>query len=870
MKYSLIIALIIIISALYSNKIYSQAVGNVTGIQVSGNTLQLQCGTDVVVFRVCTENVIMVNLRPNGIESPDTLIVSNTTWTSVLSSIDTTGDPINIQTSNYKIKINRSPMRIHGYNSSGGLLFYEPAVAGITPAGISLTTTGGNFYGIHNHNSGGLTAQSGSVYSGSQGQAGAPFIWTTNGWGMLADMESGQINQSSNSITFTRNTNPQKVDIEFYFIFGSPKDIMNGMTDVTGKPPLFPKFSLGFLNSQWGMDQNKLLGYVSTYRSKGIPLDAYILDFDWMDWGADNYGEFRFGQNFPSASGGVIRDTLLKSGVKLFGIRKPRVHTFTVEGQYAISQHYFVDSTTDYFSHKTVGRMNFNIPGARHWFYENFLDQNSYSNGIVGYWNDEADEYGNNFNFMQMQRTMYEGQRKSNNIRVWSLNRNYFLGAQRYAYGHWSGDINTGFPSMQSQSVFMVSSILLGSAWWSMDVGGYNGTPNSENYYRWMQFGAFVPIFRVHGTLNQQREPWFYGTEAEQISVKYIKLRYKLLPYIYSAAWENHLSGVSIARPLLMEYPDDASVANMSDEWMFGNDILVKPVLSQSASSVSVYLPQGKWVDYWTGNIYNGISNLNYSVDHSTIPVFVKAGSVIPTAPVGNYSNDPSIQNLITLSCYPNGNGSGYVYEDDGETFNYENGSYAITSFSQYCSNNYTDLIINSRIGSFTPPVRDYLAEFNFMKSSPDSIILNNSLLNKTSITALLNSSVTAWAYDSANVKGYVRLHDNGRSATIRVYRNNLLAVKPVAPPTSFTLYQNYPNPFNPTTEIRFTIPERAVVSIKVYDITGREVSILLNQEKEAGTYYTSFNGSSLANGVYLCRLSAGKYTTLIKMILLK
>jgi len=812
----------------------------------------------------------MVNLRPKGIESPDTLVVGNTIWSQVQATIDTSSDPLTIQTSNYKIEISRNPMRIYGYNSSGTLLFNETTAIGINPTGISLTTSGGNYYGIHNHNSGGLTATSGSIYSGSQGSAGAPFIWTTKGWGMFADVESGNINVSTNSIVLLRSSDPLKVDIEFYFVFGSPRDIMNGMTDVTGKPPLFPKFSLGFLNSQWGMNQTKLLGYVSTYRSKGIPLDAYILDFDWMDWGADNYGEFRFGPNFPSASGGVLRDSLLKNGVKLFGIRKPRVHTLTIEGQYAISQHYFVDSLIDYFSNKMVGRMNFNIPGARQWFYNSFINMNSYTNGMIGYWNDEADEYGNNFNFLQMQRTMYEGQRQYNNKRVWSINRNYFLGAQRYAYGHWSGDINTGFSSMQSQPNYMLSSILLGSGWWSMDVGGFNGTPSSENYYRWMQFGAFVPIYRVHGTLNQEREPWIYGAEAESISVNYIKLRYKLLPYIYSAAWENHQTGISIARPLLMDYPDDASVANMSDEWMFGDNILVKPVLTSGATSVSVYLPLGIWVDYWNGNNYTGPATITYTVDHNTIPVFVKAGAVIPVAPVGNYSDDPITQNLLTFSCYPGGNGSGYNYEDDDETYNYENGSYATTLFSQTLNNKYIDLNINGRTGSFTPAVRDYLAEFNFMKSSPDSVYLNNSLLNRTSTSVLLNSSVTAWAYDSANVKGYVRFHDIGQSASIRVYRNNILSVQSITPPLVFALYQNYPNPFNPSTEIKFTIPERAFVTLKVYDITGREVSLLISQEQEAGSYHVFFNGLNHANGVYLCRITAGRYSSVIKMLLLK
>jgi alpha-glucosidase (family GH31 glycosyl hydrolase) len=993
-KYLQILSLVILLTVITSINISPQ-VGNVTSISISGNTLNLQCGTDLVVFQVCTDNVIMIDLRPNGIKSPDTLIIGNTNWPLVQATIDTSSDPIKITTSKYKIEIDRAPMRFHAYNSAGDLLCYEPPAQGINTAGISLTTTGGNFYGVHNHRDGNLRTTGGNIFAGSQGEAGGPFIWTSKGWGMLADVDSGRIDYSSSSINLVtkgggsasknvwwtpaaptkydtitvyltssnvsklhwgvnyagynwiqpnvsywpagsslysdnvavdspltdssgthiiklgpfnnpaqlvnslgfvvRNSDNSwdnnngndyhidftstgpldstkgKIDMEVYLLFGSPKEIINGMTDVTGKPPLFPKFSLGFLNSQWGIDQTSLLSYVATYRSKGIPIDAYILDFDWMNWGENYYGEFTFGPKFPLAPGGVLKDSLLKSGIKLMGIRKPRVHVNTVQGQYAQSQNYFVDYTTDYFSGKQVGRLNFHRPDVRQWYWNSFYIQgNAYANGIIGYWNDEADEYGNSFNFMQMQRSFYEGQRQSNNKRVWSLNRNYFLGAQRYAYGHWSGDINSGFGSMAAQPVFMNSSILLGSSWWSMDVGGFNGTPNSENYFRWMQFGAFVPIYRVHGTQNQQREPWFYGTEAEQIATQYIKLRYKLLPYIYTAAWENHLTGLSITRPLLLEYPNDPNVIDLSDQWMFGDNMLVKPILTEGASSVSVYLPEGKWIDYWNGNKYSGPTTINYPVTHASIPVFVKAGSVIPTAPVGRFSNDSLIQNILTLSCYNGANGSGSVYEDDGETYNYETGAFATTSFEQSQNTTYSDLNIDARVGSFSPPTRDYLAEFNFMRSTPDSVRLNNTLLTRSSLPTVLNNSITAWAYDTNNVKCYVRLHDNGQSNSIRVFWNNTTGITAIPVPSSFALFQNYPNPFNPSTTIKFSLPERLPVTIKVYDIIGREVSVLLNQEKDAGTWYVPFNASNLANGVYFCRIQAGKYNSVIKMILLK
>lgn len=976
-----------------SSGLFAQGMGNLTQCTLDGNKLSLASGKDIIVYQVCTEHVIMINYLPNGLVSPDTLVIGNTSWNPQNFSIDTTGDPIRVQTPKFRLEISRNPIRFRAFDSSGSLLCFEPASGGVTKAGVNLTTSGGNFYGLHNKKSGGLRLTgNGSISAGSQGEAGAPFVWTTAGWGLLADMESGTCSYSPTSIGLNRTasaasavtwspvsptkndtitisvtsaktaklhwgvnysghnwTKPDSVywpkssslysdnvavespftagasgtivakigpfnnpkqaisslafvihytdntwdnyngndyhidfsgqtdstkknDFEVYLVFGKPEEIMNGVTDITGKPPLFPKAAMGFLNSQWGIDQNELFSMVNTYRLKGIPLDAYILDFDWMDWGSDNYGEFRFGPKFPLASGGLLRDSLLKSGVKLYGIRKPRVHTFTVEGQYAKSQNYFFDYVTDYFSGKEVGRMNFNIPGARQWFWDSYANKGlAYTNGMIGYWNDEADEFGNNFNFLQMQRANYEGQRGYNNRRVWSLNRNFFLGAQRYAYGHWSGDISTGFSAMAEQAPFMLSSILLGSSWWGMDIGGFHDHPSNDNYYRWIQFGAFVPVFRVHGTQNEKREPWLYGGEAELIATRYIRLRYTLLPYIYSAAWQNHLTGISIARPLPMMYPTDQFVADMTDEWCFGSDMLVKPVLTQNATSVSVYLPKGKWIDYWNGTAYTGPMSLNYTVNDATIPLFVRSGAVIPTTIPGQYANDPISQGVQIFSVYPGESGSGYLYEDDGDTYQYESGNYAITSFSQTQSNLMAGLEISARTGIFQPPQRDYIAEFNFIKNIPDSIIVNGQNLGLRTREKSTVRNTVYWYYDTAAQKCSVRMPDNGKNYSVKLYGSRLMQVDGNSLLASaYTLEQNYPNPFNPVTTIRYQVVERGTVVLKIYDAIGREVQTLVNQEQAAGRHEVFFNGSNLPSGIYIYTLRAGNYRSSRKMVLIK
>ncbi len=970
----------------------AQGMGSVDSVRYVENGLAVYSNSDVVIFKACKYNILKVDYIPSGSESRDTLIVGNTKWDMVPVSIDTAANPMVFQTAKFKVLIAKNPIRFSIYDSTGQQLCSEQAATGINKNGIYLNTSGGNFYGLHNSKSASLKLTTGgNIYVGSQGSAGAPFVWTTKGWGIIGDLDSGRVEYTTNTLNFLHGvsgtgsitikpanptvndtitimlpskktaylhwgvnynghswTMPEslywpagstlysdkvavesafaapvndtitikigpfnnaaqvvaglafvirysdntwdnnsgqdyhinyasqtdssaKKNMDFYFVFGSPVEVFTGMTDVTGKPPLFPKYTMGFINTQWGIDQTELLSIVTTYRQKGIPIDTYVLDFDWMDWGADNYGEFRWGTKFPMGPTGALTDSLSKIGMKLFGIRKPRIHTGTVEGTYAKNNNFFVDYTTDYFSNKQVGRLNFNKPEVRQWYWDTYVNKgNAYNLGIVGYWNDEADEYGDNFNFMQMQRSEYEGQRAYNNKRVWSINRNFFLGAQRYAYGHWSGDISTGFNNMADQAPFMLSSIMLGSSWWGMDIGGFNGTPSNDNYYRWMEFGAFVPIYRVHGQNGLKRYPWYFGAYAEQIATSYIKIRYKLLPYIYTAAWFNHNTGVSITRPLPMCYPDDNACADIYDEWMFGDNFLVKPVLNQSVTSVSVYLPEGTWIDYWNGKTYKGKSSMSYPVTDSTIALFVKAGSVIPTAPVGKYTDDATARKSLIFSCYPGGNSSGYVYEDDGETYQYENGAYATTAFTQIESAKYTDISIDARLGSFVPYARDYITEFNFSKTRPDSVSINGIKNSRIDVTTLLNTSVTGWAYDSLKAKIYSRFADNGLQNSVRLFRTNITEVEQNNLPLSYELTQNYPNPFNPATTIRYQIAKEGRVNMTVYDILGKEIMRLVDEVKAPGSYSAVFNGSGLATGMYFYRISVNDFTTTKKMMLIK
>ncbi len=223
---------------------------------------------------------------------------------------------------------------------------------------------------------------------------------------------------------------------------------------------------------------------------------------------------------------------------------------------------------------------------------------------------------------------------------------------------------------------------LTGIPLWGSDIGGFGfgGECTGELYARWFEFSAFCPLCRPHGDQKELREPWQFGAEIEAICRKYLQMRYRLLPYIYNAAREACTAGIPIMRPLVLEYPADPQVLNLNDEYLFGPDILVAPILDEGAGERRVYLPQGNWIDYWTEEIYAGPRFINAQAGLDIIPLFIRQGAIIPTGPEMQYSSQRPLDPL-TLEIYRGADRSLTLYEDDGESTAYQNGDYAETRF---------------------------------------------------------------------------------------------------------------------------------------------------------------------------------------------
>jgi alpha-D-xyloside xylohydrolase len=274
---------------------------------------------------------------------------------------------------------------------------------------------------------------------------------------------------------------------------------------------------------------------------------------------------------------------------------------------------------------------------------------------------------------------VYDGQRATTDKqRVFILTRSAFLGQQRNAAASWSGDIAPTFESLRRQIPAGLNFSLSGLPYWTTDIGGFlGGDPNDpayqEVYVRWFQYGAFCPIFRTHGA-REANELWSYGIRAQAILTDYDKLRYRLLPYIYSLAWMVTSKGYTPMRALVMDFPADPNAIDVPDQFMFGPAILVNPVTHAGATSRSVYLPAGAaWYDFWSGASQKGGQTITAVAPLETMPLYVRAGSIIPMGPELQYTNEKPAD-PIELRIYRGADGVFTLYEDDGESYAYEQG----------------------------------------------------------------------------------------------------------------------------------------------------------------------------------------------------
>lgn len=776
LTYASLLALMVLSLLMLNNSTsyaYVGSLGNVTATSVSGDTLTLtvdngaEANDDKLILQILQNDIIKVSYRPNDVTpSTDTpMIDPNKTWSSVGSTINTAGNPITITTSKMKIEIAKTPTRVTVKKADNTTLFWEPSGGGVYYDGVRFVhATGHNMYGIRSYNAfedgGDLLRNSTNhaAHAGEQGDSGGPLIWSTAGYGLLVDSDGGYpyTDDATGKMEFYYGGTPtegrrySKTDVEYYVVVGNPKEIMSGVAEITGKPPVLPKWSLGFMNFEWDSSQSELIDMVDTYRAKNIPIDGFGLDYDWKVYGETNYGEFRWNTTkFPDSATTALKTTMDGKGIKMIGITKPRIvtkdannntttqYTDANNGGYWYPGH---SEYTDYFVPVQVRSIDPYNSSARTWYWDHSKD--AFDKGIIGWWNDETDKVSagaaqywfGNFTTTHLSQAIYDGQRAytTSSKRIWQTARTFYPGAQRYATTLWSGDIGIQYTKgetvswaagMQEQRAVMLSAINLGQVKWGMDAGGFNqadGTtsnPSPELYTRWLQFSSMTPVFRVHGNNHQQRQPWYYGTTAEEVTKNTIQFRYSLIPYMYSYEKGANDNGIGLVRPLMYDNPTDTTAKNYTEAWMFGDWMLAAPVVDKSQTIKDIYLPAGTWTDYFRGVTYTGAQTIKYPVNAETwtdIPLFIKKGAIIPSQKVLDYVGQSSAT-TVNVDVFPDTAQSSFsYYDDDGASYDYEGGAYfkqAMTA--QHNGGSGINFNIAAKTGTYTPAVTSYIVKIH-------------------------------------------------------------------------------------------------------------------------------------------------------------
>lgn len=575
--------------------------------------------------------------------------------------------------------------------------------------------------------------------------------------------------EEQNKLSFWSEMTPY---MDYYYIAGENMDeVISGYRTLTGKAPIMPKWVLGFWQSREKYNsQDEIVNTLRSFREKKLPIDNIVQD--WLYWKEDQWGSFEFDSlRFPKPKKMIDDIHSMNAHYMISHWPKYYVGTkhfdeFNRNGW--IYRQAITDSIRDWVGRGYLGSFyDAYSDGARKLFWQQMNEHLYTPLGIDAWWMDASEpnirdctpiEYRKKlcgptalgpsdqfFNAYSLPNAMaiYDGQRSvSPNQRVFLLTRSGFAGEQRYSTATWSGDIATRWEDMSAQITAGVNFSMCGIPFWSMDIGGFSvenryaraqrifektGEENAdlkewrELNARWHQFGAFVPIYRTHGQYPL-REIWNLspeGTPCYNVIKEYTQLRYRLMPYLYSMAAWVHFHDYTIMRGLAMDFSNDNKVNNISDQYMFGPAFMVCPVTKYKARKRNVYFPSGtRWYDFHTNHSFEGGSTEMVNAPYEQLPLFVRAGSIIPFGPDMQYSDEKPLDS-ITLYIYAGADGEFQLYDDENVNYNYEKGLYA-TIDMQY-DDSERKLTIGSQKGKF--PGMPQKRVFNIVLITPEKNI---------------------------------------------------------------------------------------------------------------------------------------------------
>ncbi len=666
-----------------------QAGGNDGVLRVAGRPVQVAVET-VSPVTVRVTFVPVENGRPAPMVYDGSLVQH--TWSEPVARIDTLSSERRIESGDLVITLSPSPLSIRVQTREGAevqrlrvdaetgaftFLLGDGPLLGLGEGGPQLDRRGN----VDKMRSG----QGGYRLRTNGGRVPIPWLIGTNsGWAMFVHQPVGAFDLNDGRFDPGGAAHALPLDI-FLVASHDPARIMAEWARLTGHAELPPLWTLGYQQSHRTLaSREEVMGVAKTFRDKKLPCDALIYlgtGFTPSGWNTAN-GSFAFNRNvFTDPQGMLDEMHAMHFHVVLHAVILSRALRGTVQDTCDLRRYDEEEVGCYWNTHRKLLAM-----------------------GVDGWWPDEGDPLDIPSRLAR-NRMYWEGpQLDRPNERPYALHRNGYAGMQRYASFLWSGDVYSTWETLRTHVPIAINTGLSGIPYWGTDIGGFVPTKEftGELYVRWFQFGAFCPLFRSHGRTWKLRLPWGWNTgdyglseitnygeaanpdpselhneKVEPICRKYLELRYRLLPYVYSAAREATQTGLPIMRALWLHYADDHTAAAKADEYLWGRDILVAPVTEPGATSRRVYLPKGRWYDFWKEDAIDGGRDVDRAVDLETMPLYVRAGAIIPMGPVKQHTAEHTADgDLLTLTVYPGADGVAHVYEDDGKSFDYRTGAW--------------------------------------------------------------------------------------------------------------------------------------------------------------------------------------------------
>jgi alpha-glucosidase (family GH31 glycosyl hydrolase) len=516
------------------------------------------------------------------------------------------------------------------------------------------------------------------------GRVPIPWLIGTAGWAMFIHQPFGTFDLSGPESKFQPKNVDSALPLDIFFVTArEPARIMAEYARITGHAEMPPLWSLGYQQSHRTLaSREEILDEAKTFREKKLPCDALIYlgtGFCPSGWNTEN-GSFAWNSRvFPDPKEILAQLHQENFRAVLHAVILTRTLRGTVHDPCSLTRFDEAEASCYWDAHRK-----------------------DFAMGVDGWWPDEGDPL-DIASRLTRNRMYWEGpQIDRPNERPYALHRNGYAGMQRYASFLWSGDVYSTWETLKTHIPNAINTALSGIPYWGTDIGGFVPTKEftAELYLRWFQFGAFCTLFRCHGRTWKLRLPWGWDTgdpgpteisnyggaaipdasqlhnaQVEPICRKYLELRYRMLPYLYSAVRECATTGMPVMRALWMHYPDDPVAVARGDEYLWGRDILVAPVCEKGVTSRYIYLPRGDWYDYWTGERASGGRQIIRGVDLETLPLYVRAGAILPLGPVKQHTGE-NVNGPLSVTVYPGADGSFLLYEDDAESFDYRKGEW--------------------------------------------------------------------------------------------------------------------------------------------------------------------------------------------------